>query len=285
MNPNPSPNPSPSPSSLDVLAHSTCSPAYTSKTERISVCDVNSDWFHRQKDTDPNTRPGFCGRCTETSTPTFTEGQQTDCWEPTPEFLEWSSKDNGGSGNPYSCGNFPCYKIFDPQDDMEGAATVGLILLPIGVVFTLIALGLFFWTYRKWKRHKSHPGEITNYGGAYGEPKTVQEQQQRIAAQQQQQQQAINQQRSGVQMTAQPMAGYPQAAPQPMAGYPPAAGAVQTMSVQVPQGMQGGMPMQVQTATGVVQVQVPPGLQPGMAFLIQVPGAQPAMATAVAQPM
>ena len=57
--------------------------------------------------------------------------------------------------------------------------------------------------------------------------------------------------------------------------------AVQTMSVQVPQGMQGGMPMQVQTPGGVVHVRIPPGLQPGMAFQVQVPAAQPVMA----QPM
>ena len=274
VNPNPNPNPSP----LD--ANSTCSPAYTSKTERISVCDVNSDWdWSVSKPSDPNRRPGYGGRCTDTSTPTFTVSQQTKCWEPTPKFLEISNEEAGshepGGGFerfPYACGNFPCYKIFDPAVELAGADDTGSILLPIGVVRTLMALGLVFWTYRKWKRHKSHPGEITNYGGAYGEPKTVQEQQQRIA-QQQQQQQAINQQGIGVQMMAPPMAGYPQAAPQPMAGYPPAAGAVQTMSVQVPQGVQGGMPMQVQTAAGVVQVQVPPGLQPGMAFQIQVPGA------------
>jgi len=60
------------------------------------------------------------------------------------------------------------------------------------------------------------------------------------------------------------------------------------LSVQVPQGMQDGMPMQVQTPSGVMQVQVPPGLQPGMTFQIQVPGAGPVMAQpamAVAQPM
>ena len=45
----------------------------------------------------------------------------------------------------------------------------------------------------------------------------------------------------------------------------------QTMSVQVPQGLQGGMPMQVQTPGGVMQVQIPAGLQPGTAFKIQVP--------------
>ena len=49
------------------------------------------------------------------------------------------------------------------------------------------------------------------------------------------------------------------------------ASGAQTMSVQVPPGLQGGMPMQVQTPNGLMQVQIPPGLQPGMAFVIQVP--------------
>ena len=82
------------------------------------------------------------------------------------------------------------------------------------------------------------------------------------------------QQAGGAQMMAQPMAGAPQAG----SGQP----AVQNMSVQVPQGMQGGMPLQVQTPAGVVQVQIPPGLQPGMSFLIQAPEvAQPAVASGV----
>ena len=66
-------------------------------------------------------------------------------------------------------------------------------------------------------------------------------------------------------MMAPPLAGVLQAG----SGQP----AVQNMSVQVPQGMQGGMPLQVQTPAGVVQVQIPPGLQPGMSFQIQAPGA------------
>ena len=88
-------------------------------------------------------------------------------------------------------------------------------------------------------------------------------------------QQAVGyQQAGGAQMMAQPMAGAPQAG----SGQP----AVQNMSVQVPQGMQGGMPLQVQTPAGVVQVQIPPGLQPGMSFLIQAPEvAQPAVARGV----
>jgi len=55
---------------------------------------------------------------------------------------------------------------------------------------------------------------------------------------------------------------------QPMAQAQPA---MQKMSVQVPQGLQGGMPMQVQTPGGVMQVQIPAGQQPGTAFEIQVP--------------
>lgn len=43
------------------------------------------------------------------------------------------------------------------------------------------------------------------------------------------------------------------------------------LSVQVPPGMQGGMPMQVQTPNGVMQVQIPPGMQAGMTFQIQAP--------------
>ena len=49
------------------------------------------------------------------------------------------------------------------------------------------------------------------------------------------------------------------------------ASGAQTMSVQVPPGLQGGMPMQVHTPNGLMQLQIPPGLQPGMAFVIQVP--------------
>ena len=59
------------------------------------------------------------------------------------------------------------------------------------------------------------------------------------------------------------------------------ASGAQTMSVQVLPGLQGGMPMQVQTPTGVMQVQIPAGLQPGMAFKIQVPQPTAVALTAV----
>jgi len=40
----------------------------------------------------------------------------------------------------------------------------------------------------------------------------------------------------------------------------------QMMAVQVPEGMQGGMMMQVQTPAGMMQVQIPKGLAPGQTF-------------------
>jgi hypothetical protein len=43
------------------------------------------------------------------------------------------------------------------------------------------------------------------------------------------------------------------------------------MSVQVPQGMMGGMMIQVQTPAGLMQVQIPQGLYPGQTFQMQVP--------------
>ena len=92
----------------------------------------------------------------------------------------------------------------------------------------------------------------------------------------------------GLMQQQQPVAPPGMAIAQPMMQ---AQTAMQTVSVQVPQGMQGGMPMQVQTPGGVMQVQIPPGLQPGMAFQIQVPAApqprmmaQPMMAQPMAQP-
>ena len=38
------------------------------------------------------------------------------------------------------------------------------------------------------------------------------------------------------------------------------------MAVQVPEGMQGGMKLQVQTPAGMMQVQIPQGLAPGQIF-------------------
>ena len=43
------------------------------------------------------------------------------------------------------------------------------------------------------------------------------------------------------------------------------------ISVQVPQGMMGGMILQVQTPAGLMQVQIPQGFNPGQTFQMQVP--------------
>ena len=54
----------------------------------------------------------------------------------------------------------------------------------------------------------------------------------------------------------------------------------QTMMVQVPAGLSGGQPLQVQTPAGLMAVQIPPGLTAGQSFQMQV-AAQP---TQPAQP-
>ena len=64
--------------------------------------------------------------------------------------------------------------------------------------------------------------------------------------------------------------------------------ALQQIQVTVPQGMRGGMPLQVQTPAGIMQVQIPPGLMPGQTFQMQVPAPQQQvqpMAPPMAQPM
>jgi len=46
----------------------------------------------------------------------------------------------------------------------------------------------------------------------------------------------------------------------------PAAAGTESLSVQVPPGVEGGQIMQVHTPSGVMEVQVPPGLGPGATF-------------------
>ena len=53
---------------------------------------------------------------------------------------------------------------------------------------------------------------------------------------------------------------------------------MQKMAVAVPQGMQGGMQLQVQTPGGLMQVTIPQGLGPGATFEMMVPAQQPAAA-------
>jgi len=66
----------------------------------------------------------------------------------------------------------------------------------------------------------------------------------------------------------------------------------QLMMVQVPAGLSGGQPLQVQTPAGVMAVQIPQGLTAGQSFQIQVPQAvqppvmgQPVMGQPAAQPV
>mmetsp|Transcript_38329 Transcript_38329/g.125381 ORF Transcript_38329/g.125381 Transcript_38329/m.125381 type:complete len:308 (-) Transcript_38329:145-1068(-) len=51
------------------------------------------------------------------------------------------------------------------------------------------------------------------------------------------------------------------------------------MSVEVPDGMSGGMPLQVQTPAGLMQVLIPPEMRAGDAFQIQAPAAPQPVAT------
>ena len=48
------------------------------------------------------------------------------------------------------------------------------------------------------------------------------------------------------------------------------------MTVIVPPGLVGGMPMQVDAPTGPLQVVIPDGLQPGQAFQVAIPTDEPA---------
>ena len=57
------------------------------------------------------------------------------------------------------------------------------------------------------------------------------------------------------------------------------------MSVTVPQGMKGGMPLQVQTPGGLMQVTIPQGLGPGNSFEMMVPMPAAPMGQPVAQGM
>ena len=58
------------------------------------------------------------------------------------------------------------------------------------------------------------------------------------------------------------------------------------MAVTVPQGMQGGMSLQVQTPAGLMEVTIPQGLQGGQSFEMMVPMVpQQAVAQAQQPPM
>ena len=89
---------------------------YTSRQESIKVCDRR------------------CSRCGDrATTPSFQVNERVECWEPAPGYEP---------GSPYDCRNPPCYKIFDPADEVTAAVAVGAVLTSLGVVFLCIAVGI-----------------------------------------------------------------------------------------------------------------------------------------------
>ena len=95
--------------------NSTCTPMYKSREESIKVCDRR------------------CSRCGDRTTPFFQVNERVECWEPAPGYEP---------GSPYDCRNPPCYKIFDPADEVTAAVAVGVVLTSLGVVFLCIAVGI-----------------------------------------------------------------------------------------------------------------------------------------------
>ena len=88
-----------------------------------------------------------CEECTNTdTTPTFEAGEDTQCWEPAPEYTP---------AFPYVCGNPPCYKIFDPAGEATAAVELGAVLLAIGVVISSIVVAVFAWCYWYCMRKKA----------------------------------------------------------------------------------------------------------------------------------
>lgn len=101
---------------LPGLYNSTsCTPMYKSKGESIKVCDRR------------------CSRCGGRTTPFFQVNERVECWKPAPGHEP---------GSPYVCHNGPCYKIFDPADEVTAAAVVGAVLISLGVVLLSIAVGV-----------------------------------------------------------------------------------------------------------------------------------------------
>lgn len=64
------------------------------------------------------------------------------------------------------------------------------------------------------------------------------------------------------------------------------AAATQLMQIQIPQGVSGGMMLQIQAPSGqLMQVQVPQGLSAGMTFQVQMPTSAPVAAAPQPDPM
>ena len=101
-----------------------------------------------------------CEECTNTdTTPTFVDGEATQCWEPAPEYTP---------SFPYVCGNPPCYKIFDPAGEATAAIVLGAVLLPIGVVISSISAAVFAWCCCMWKKAEAQQPAATQYASPGG---------------------------------------------------------------------------------------------------------------------
>ena len=122
---------------------------YTCNDEYVyTFCLPNSDTSCYDSKTDTKQVCGRrCEECTNTdTTPTFEAGEETQCWEPAPEYTP---------GFPYVCGNPPCYKIFDPAGEATAAIVLGAVLLAIGVVISSIVVAVFAWCYCYCMRKKA----------------------------------------------------------------------------------------------------------------------------------
>jgi len=76
-----------------------CGTTYQSKEHEKHVCN------------------NHCGACDHRDTdPQFAVGSEVECWAPAPGY---------SPGFPYECGNEPCYKIFNPKDETDGAMVGG----------------------------------------------------------------------------------------------------------------------------------------------------------------
>ena len=135
---------------------------YTCNDEYVyTFCLPNSDTSCYDSKTDTKQVCGRrCEECTNTdTTPTFVDGEETQCWEPAPEYTP---------GFPYVCGNMPCYKIFDPAGEATAAIVLGAVLLPIGVVISSIVAAVFAWCCCMWKKAEQQQPAATQYASPGG---------------------------------------------------------------------------------------------------------------------
>ena len=135
---------------------------YTCNDEYVyTFCLPNSDTSCYYSKTDTKQVCGRrCEECTNTdTTPTFEAGEDTQCWEPAPEYTP---------GFPYVCGNTPCYKIFDPAGEATAWIVLGAVLLAIGVVISSIVVAVFAWCYYMRKKAEQQQPAATQYASPGG---------------------------------------------------------------------------------------------------------------------